>query len=237
MPASDGGDLERLGAHDWPGNVRERENVIERALILWRGGPRRLAGLGAGSRPAPMAPGSSGGRRGAAEILQFNPSTLRFRMKKTAVFLAIGASHPHECPEDRAREAGWSFVAPRARPIPSSGEACGDLSRLGIQRDTTFISSDPCVSEGLRPEVVGSSPVRPATSLARSNGYAAAIRRDTRRTHRAPSRLRSMLAATGFRPRVRGVAAMGPRRLRASRADPALEPVRYRTNPPISLAF
>jgi len=35
---------------------------------------------------------------------------------------------------------------------------------VGIQRDTKFISSDPCVCAGLQPEVVGSSPVRPATT-------------------------------------------------------------------------
>jgi DNA-binding NtrC family response regulator len=34
--------LERLRRHPWPGNIRELQNVIERAVILARGGPLRL---------------------------------------------------------------------------------------------------------------------------------------------------------------------------------------------------
>jgi DNA-binding NtrC family response regulator len=51
--------LERLAAHDWPGNIRELENCIERAVILGSGseiGPE-LLGIGpsltAGGRPDP----------------------------------------------------------------------------------------------------------------------------------------------------------------------------------------
>ncbi|MCZ6784183.1 MAG: sigma 54-interacting transcriptional regulator [Proteobacteria bacterium] len=41
---------EALEAYDWPGNVRELANVIERAVITWRGGPLRVdVGLPAGS--------------------------------------------------------------------------------------------------------------------------------------------------------------------------------------------
>jgi transcriptional regulator with GAF, ATPase, and Fis domain len=35
-------DLEMLQAYSWPGNIRELQNVIERAVILARGGPLRV---------------------------------------------------------------------------------------------------------------------------------------------------------------------------------------------------
>jgi DNA-binding NtrC family response regulator len=31
--------LTQLGSYDWPGNVRQLQNVIERGIILWQGGP------------------------------------------------------------------------------------------------------------------------------------------------------------------------------------------------------
>jgi transcriptional regulator with GAF, ATPase, and Fis domain len=31
--------LSQLASYDWPGNVRELQNAIERAIILWQGGP------------------------------------------------------------------------------------------------------------------------------------------------------------------------------------------------------
>jgi transcriptional regulator with GAF, ATPase, and Fis domain len=33
---------EQLGAHDWPGNIRELQNAVERAVILAHGGPLRF---------------------------------------------------------------------------------------------------------------------------------------------------------------------------------------------------
>jgi PAS domain S-box-containing protein len=38
-PAIDRAVMERLVAYPWPGNVRELRNVLERALMLWQGGP------------------------------------------------------------------------------------------------------------------------------------------------------------------------------------------------------
>lgn len=31
--------LDQLASYHWPGNVRELQNTVERALILWQGGP------------------------------------------------------------------------------------------------------------------------------------------------------------------------------------------------------
>jgi DNA-binding NtrC family response regulator len=54
--------LERLGAYDWPGNVRDLSNVIERAVVLGVGPEVRLQDLppwGAAAPPHPSSPGAS----------------------------------------------------------------------------------------------------------------------------------------------------------------------------------
>ena len=107
-----GKSMQRLQAYSWPGNIRELENVIERAIILADGPlvevyPEMLPG----SADLPAFSGSpSGGeasleaveRRhiesvleqtrwviegpgGAAKILELHPSTLRYRIKKLGI--------------------------------------------------------------------------------------------------------------------------------------------------------
>ncbi len=96
--------LARLMAHDFPGNVRELENVIEHAFVLCRGGmiePRHLPGPfrpAAGESGAPPRAGTTleqmekvfimaaldrnaWNRRNAAKELGIHRSTLRRRMK------------------------------------------------------------------------------------------------------------------------------------------------------------
>jgi formate hydrogenlyase transcriptional activator len=98
------GTMDRLVAYSWPGNIRELENVLERASILSQGGvvevddaldndgpgpdlTRSVATLEAAERAAiARALEATGGRiagsRGAAALLDVNPSTLRSRMKQ-----------------------------------------------------------------------------------------------------------------------------------------------------------
>ncbi len=112
-------DLERLMAYDWPGNIRELQNVIERAAIVSRGGPLRLAdvlapGSARNAAPAAAAPGvqneatmkdrtrenletalrEAGGRiygpAGAAARLGIKPTTLASRLK------ALGIRKPRD---------------------------------------------------------------------------------------------------------------------------------------------
>jgi transcriptional regulator with GAF, ATPase, and Fis domain len=99
--------MDALRSYPWPGNIRELENVMERALILSRG--RTLAlddSLGIG-QPKGLLHSSSvnldevernhivcvleqcqwkvKGKGNAAEQLGLNPSTLSFRMKKLGI--------------------------------------------------------------------------------------------------------------------------------------------------------
>ncbi len=99
-------DMERLMHYSWPGNVRELENVIERACILSTetypcipdlatecttdGPPLNVVTLKemeakhlrwALEKTAWKVRGPGG----AAELLEINPSTLRFRMKKHGI--------------------------------------------------------------------------------------------------------------------------------------------------------
>lgn len=105
-------DIERLKTYDWPGNVREVQNVVERALILSRGDRLIFPDLVAmpfeheksmGIRPARTLVSMDeamarhirvvldqvnwqvAGKGGAAEILKMNPGTLRFRMNKLGI--------------------------------------------------------------------------------------------------------------------------------------------------------
>jgi len=124
--------MRRLTGYAWPGNIRELQNVIERAILLSPGDTlllvadfcptpaatvpvaraasaeppaHKTAGIASASAPAPVVPVGSmeeverrhieavlaqtnwmiEGERGAARILNLNPSTLRSRMKNLGV--------------------------------------------------------------------------------------------------------------------------------------------------------
>jgi transcriptional regulator with GAF, ATPase, and Fis domain len=102
-------ELERLQHYHWPGNIRELQNVIERAAILARGGPLHFdLAMGSESRPATAPPdqpefyteaqwrakerenllralksagGKVSGAGGAAELLGVNPNTLASKLR------------------------------------------------------------------------------------------------------------------------------------------------------------
>jgi chemotaxis protein methyltransferase CheR len=99
--------LENLQEYPWPGNVREMENVIERAIINTRGNTLHLADKLDASKAKEMAKDQwveleqvereyiyrvleetrwkIEGRDGAARILDLNPSTLRGRIRKLGI--------------------------------------------------------------------------------------------------------------------------------------------------------
>ncbi|HEY3841249.1 MAG TPA: sigma 54-interacting transcriptional regulator [Bryobacteraceae bacterium] len=110
--------MEMLSRYDWPGNIRELQNVIERAVVLSRGPILRLNGILLDSPDQPQPPACATGEpageslekverrhiheilhrtgwviegaRGAAQILGLHPNTLRSRMKK------LGIARTHE---------------------------------------------------------------------------------------------------------------------------------------------
>ncbi len=102
--------MERLVKYDWPGNIRELRNVLERAMILSAGSVLRLGDLGESPRTAEVAnPDAAGirtledverehilraidacegrvrGAGNAATQLGLNASTLYARMKKLGI--------------------------------------------------------------------------------------------------------------------------------------------------------
>lgn len=101
--------MERLLNYQWPGNIRELQNIVERAVVISNSPEVRIDDSVLGSTncsPGPPAEDNKtlddvershiinvleetgwviDGKRGAAAILKINPNTLRSRMKKLGV--------------------------------------------------------------------------------------------------------------------------------------------------------
>ncbi|MBI9083617.1 MAG: sigma 54-interacting transcriptional regulator [Desulfobacterales bacterium] len=115
------GALRKLTVYDWPGNIRELENTVERAMIISRDAPLRFDDLGALRLDGPaeeqsasdggslvmddvlirhiqkvlaLTRGKISGPDGAAERLGINPATLRHRMRKLGIAFGRRVKHP-----------------------------------------------------------------------------------------------------------------------------------------------
>ncbi|HSE83387.1 MAG TPA: sigma 54-interacting transcriptional regulator [Thermodesulfobacteriota bacterium] len=98
--------MERLMSYPWPGNIRELQNVIERAIVLEQGPIIRIDKSVFGMDDDLQSSNSERledmershilrvlektdwvveGKQGAASVLGLNPATLRFRMKKLGI--------------------------------------------------------------------------------------------------------------------------------------------------------
>ena len=113
IPALEKSALTRLAAYHWPGNIRELENTVERAIIVSGGNALSFEEFGLSLGPAgetsiqtdhldealsldevvrrhiqkvlSSAGGKVGGSDGAAATLQMNESTLRHKMRKLGI--------------------------------------------------------------------------------------------------------------------------------------------------------
>ena len=106
------GSLGRLQGYDWPGNIRELQNVIERACVLAKGPVVDVPDPALGARqrrawhPTTLDEAEQAhigrtleqtgwrieGPGGAAELLGLRPSTLRSRIKKHGLRRPVGVS-------------------------------------------------------------------------------------------------------------------------------------------------
>ena len=101
--------MEALTRYDWPGNIRELQNLIERAVILSSGQTLDVPVAALGARQAPAATNREAGEtleeadrrhiisalersnwvlagpNGAASRLGIKRSTLQFRMRKLGI--------------------------------------------------------------------------------------------------------------------------------------------------------
>jgi len=78
LPKLTQADLLQLHSYDWPGNVREMQNLIERALILAQRGPLRFD-LPPAEREAPMPLPGQGVDAAGSEVQILTDSELRLR--------------------------------------------------------------------------------------------------------------------------------------------------------------
>jgi len=127
-------EMDKLIQYDWPGNIRELENIIERGTILSSGPLFRVPELGVIRQPS-LAHGEedatiSGverrhilgtlqktgwkvrGRGGAAAILNIHPSTLDFRMKKLGIQRPLEFSRRRSGSEPRALTKNFFASSP-----------------------------------------------------------------------------------------------------------------------------
>ncbi|MEI9936134.1 MAG: sigma-54 dependent transcriptional regulator [Pseudomonadota bacterium] len=108
--------ISRLTEYDWPGNIRELENVIERGVILAKGTTLEVGPLRSAAGPEARVPrvddlaavnkahilgvleatrGIVAGPDGAAARLGMKRSTLNYRMKKLGIMRESGQTRHH----------------------------------------------------------------------------------------------------------------------------------------------
>lgn len=125
--------LEALAAHDWPGNIRELENFIERAVILTRGkalevplGELRRSSVPVANSPAASGAPELGGRDEIARIVKDMLSEFSPKAADTARM---------EYEERQRAEITRVLRETRGRVAGANGAAV----RLGLSR-TTLLS-------------------------------------------------------------------------------------------------
>src|SRR5271154_5753292 len=112
--------LEQLEEYHWPGNVRELQNTVERAIILWRGGPLTV---GLPTSPARQNPEQK--PKSAADAGLLTRDELK-RQEREAIINALKQTN--------GKVSGASGAAELLRMKPST--LSSRISSLGINRRT-----------------------------------------------------------------------------------------------------
>ena len=76
--------LAALQGHRWPGNVRELKNVVERAVLLARGGEIQLEHVDLGAPPAPAAAARTGAGALPAELASVERTRILEALEKSS---------------------------------------------------------------------------------------------------------------------------------------------------------
>jgi len=71
--------LRRFQSHDWPGNIRELRNAVERAVVMSQGDVIRLPDSGLGAAEAAGGPAAASPRAGSSSALDARPLSERIR--------------------------------------------------------------------------------------------------------------------------------------------------------------
>jgi hypothetical protein len=104
--------LDALRAHDWPGNIRELRNVVERALVLCAGSTIRRDDLQLAVRPAPEVSASAGAAGDGDERQQIVEALERCVGNQTYAAEMLGISRRTLV----ARISKYGIPRPRTRP-------------------------------------------------------------------------------------------------------------------------
>ena len=115
--------LEQLTAYDWPGNIRELRNVIERAVILSLGGPLRIDRVLGISEPVVR----SGPARPGADVARLNRVLSRDELSRHERDNIIAALE-----QARWRVSGMGGAAEILGVKPTT--LTSRLKRFGIER-------------------------------------------------------------------------------------------------------
>jgi len=117
----------RLQNYDWPGNVRELRNVIERSVILARGGPLHFDLPMTGSAPTPPSSRPHPGEKASPEFL--TEAELQRRERENLLAVLVNTGWKIKGPDGAAELIGLKPTTLLSR-----------MKRMGLKRSKQILS-------------------------------------------------------------------------------------------------